>query len=360
MVLSLSLEGCFVEEVVIVGGGIAGLSCLNALIDKNVSPLLIEGASIGSPKMCGEFLAPHAVKLLQYWGIDSTPIHQAEFFTKKKLFDLKFTPFAGAMSRSEAEHALARRARKNNGRIRENSLIKKIIPATTKSPYIFYLESGEEIFAKTAIFATGKYAQVNSVELPYYGIKFHFNHVVTPDKLLMYSMKDAYYGIVPISDQISNCACLIKRELIEKIGSCKEFFYQLLTKNQTLKNIFEEIDFEKINWLESRAPYFQFKKNPAWPNSFWIGDALAGLHPAIGSGFSHGINSAILAADYFLQNDSEEYLRISSKQIKPKLLLGNLMHQIMLNPAFAFAAFPFLQINPWLLNHCLRRLGYKI
>ncbi|MEO8401121.1 MAG: FAD-dependent oxidoreductase [Gammaproteobacteria bacterium] len=350
------------EKVVIVGGGVAGLSCLNALIDHNVSPLLLEGANIGAPKMCGEFLAPEAVNLLKQWDIDSLhPIFQANFFVNHKKLDLAFPQPAGAIARSEVEILLAQRARKNRGRIREYARIKKIVPPTQTTPYLVYLESGEEIQAETVIFATGKYGENNGISkpLPYFGIKVHFRHVVKPQTLLMYSMKDAYFGIVPLSDETSNCTCLVKRELIEKIGSCKGFFYQLAETNPSLQSVFEQIDIADIDWYESRAPEFQFKKNPTWPRAFWIGDALAGLYPAIGLGFSHSISSAMMAADFYLQNNPKNYHKTAKKVIRSKLLLGKLMHQLMLNPNFSSATFQFLQLNPWLLNQCLRRLGYR-
>jgi flavin-dependent dehydrogenase len=143
MVLPLSLEGDFVEKVVIVGGGIAGLSCLNALLDRGVSPLLLEGYTIGTPKMCGEFLAPQAVALLQNWDIGPLQeIQQASFFSKNKKFEVVFPKPAGAISRSEVELLLAKRAQKKEGRIREKALIQKIIPGTKSAPYIFHLASG--------------------------------------------------------------------------------------------------------------------------------------------------------------------------------------------------------------------------
>ena len=362
MVFPVSMESNLVEEVIIVGGGIAGLSCVNALLDRGVSPLLLEGATIGTPKMCGEFLAPQTVSLLQQWDIDFIqPIQQASFFAKNKKFNLHFQKPAGAISRSEVELSLAQRARKKQGRIRENSQIDKIIPATKNSPYIFSLPNGEEIQARSVIFATGKFGQQTKsfTPLPYFGIKIHFQHIASPETLLMYSMKDAYFGIVPISNQTSNCACLVNRELIEKTGSCKQFFYDLVAGNSVLKSIFENIDITEIDWFESRAPEFQIKKIPTWPMAYWIGDALAGLHPAIGSGFAHGISSAIMAAEFYLQHDPEGYLKNSRKRVKSKWMIGKLMHQLMLNPFFASGAFSLLELNPWMLNLFLKKLEYQ-
>lgn len=349
------------EKLVIIGGGIAGLSCLNALLDHDVSPLLLEGSTIGTPKMCGEFLAPKTAVLLENWDIGPLQkIHTAKFMAANKNFNISFPESAAAISRTEVELLLAQRARKKRGRIQENALIEKIIPATKNSPYIFYLKSGEIIEAESAIFATGKLGQETqtTMPLPYYGIKLHFGHIEIPNTLLMYSLKNAYLGIVPISNQTSNCACLIKKEEIEKSGSCKNYFANLLDQHANLNSIFKKIDLTKIDWFEGKSPDFIRKKIPSWPNAFWIGDALASFYPAIGSGFAHGISSAILAAEFYLQNKHQDYLSISHKIIKPKLQIGKLMHKLMLNPKLAKMIFPLVQHNAWLLNFFLKRLEY--
>ncbi len=350
------------EKIVIIGGGIAGLSCLNAFLDQGFSPLLLEGAVIGTPKMCGEFLAPQAVSLLNNWGLGPIQeIKETQFFLKNKKFNLYFSEPAGALSRSEAELILARRAQNQGGRIRERSLIKMIHPPLKSAPFILSLASGDVIEAETVVFASGKFGQHSHsrTALPYFGIKLHLPQVVKPSSLLMYSLKGSYFGIVPISAEVSNCACLVKRELIERAGSCKNFFYRLVESNPTLKTVFENCDLSQLDWFESPAPEFQLKQIPSWPRAYWIGDALAGLYPAIGSGFSHALSSALMAVDFYLQNNPMGYLKSAKQVLKPKLFLGMAMHQIMLNPLLASSLFPLLQFNSWFLNRCLKSLGYS-
>src|ERR1700722_17562931 len=97
------------EEIVILGGGVAGLCCLNGFLDRGIYPLLIERGAIGSGKLCGEFLAPDAVELLEKWEIGPIQkLDEISFSAKGSKLSIKRR--AGAMARSVVELQLAERA----------------------------------------------------------------------------------------------------------------------------------------------------------------------------------------------------------------------------------------------------------
>lgn len=351
------MESHSLEEIIIIGGGVAGLSCLNALLDRGSSALLIEGNQIGSPKMCGEFIAPEAVNVLQTWGIGPLlSIDQVNFKINNKYFLLTFPHQAGAFSRSEAELQLAKRALNKGGRILEKTLIQNVIPATDTTPYILKLASGEEMFAKTIFFAVGKYASTQKIELPYYGIKMHLAKSVPQNLLQMTSYKGAYFGVVPITKDKSNFACLIKKEIVEQAGDLKKFFANLLNENEFLHSLFQNQN--TSSWLEGKAPAFHFKKIPRWPNAYWIGDAFVNLPPAIGSGFGNSVTSARLAVDYYLQNDPVGYQKSISNRLKTKLKIGKFFHHLLLNPSLANSMWPLANKNKWLINWIMQKIHF--
>jgi flavin-dependent dehydrogenase len=362
MVFSISLASSHMEEVVIIGGGIAGLSCLNAFLDKQISPLLLEGGIIGTPKMCGEFLAPHTAMQLKSWGVHSAEsIPRAIFYAAQRQYELHFPEPAGAISRSEVELQLADFARQRGGQIRENEKILETIAATDSSGFVFRLQSGEIIHARTAIFATGNFQRTltHMATQTYIGIKLHIPKIITANTLQMYSLPNAYLGMIPISKTVSNCACLIKQTLADKTISGKEVFYNLLNENMDLHNIFAEVDFTQSSWLQGNAPMFGRRKIHKWPHAYWIGDAIAGLYPAIGSGFAHGVSSAMLAVECYLQNSPKKYFKQCEKQLKSKLRLGKIMHHLLLNPTIASLIIPFVKANPWSAQLLLHKLDYK-
>lgn len=362
MVFPISLEGYHLEEVVIIGGGVAGLSCLNALLDQGIAALLIEGSTIGTPKMCGEFLAPIATQQLQLWDIDPfIPIPHATFYAGSKQLDIHFTKPSAGISRSDVELKLAARARRLGGRIRENTYLEYTTPATERTPFYFKLSTGEIIEAKSAFFATGKLSNNTDnkkIALPYFGFKLHFSHTENDYSLKMFSLDKAYLGIVPISETISNCSCLAKREAVDAATSPNEYFQHLTQSHPVLKKLLTPLDLSAIDIMSGRAPAFTQKTPPNWSNSYWIGDAIASLYPAIGSGFAHSVDSAIQAVQFYLKQQPELYRINYSKSIKTKVLLGNVLNAALLQPKVSQSALPLLKRSPKLVNLVLKKLDY--
>ncbi len=331
------------EELVIIGGGVAGLSGLNALLDNHISPLLLEASTIGTPKMCGEFLAPPVMDQLKKWGIGPMQsIKQARFND----LQCSFPREAGGYSRHDAEIELAARAKKLGGRIIEQSPIQTIIPATQNSPYILHLNSGETIEARDVIFASGKFSQTAATST-YVGFKTYIPQVIQSETLLMFSLAGGYLGIVPVTDDMSNLTCLVRRDEVEKAGSCKAF----------LESIHPSLG-AKTGWLEGPAPTFSPKTIPNWPHAYWIGDAFASIHPAIGYGFAHSIISALLAVEYYLKQDPVGYHQALKKLMRPKRIIGKTMHHLLQKPRLCSVVSPIFERNPWITHQLLSTLGY--
>ena len=346
----------FMEELVIIGGGVAGLGCLNALLNKNISPLLLEASSIGSPKMCGEFLAPAVIERLKTWGIGPIqPIKQAQFFGINNALRFSFPREAGAYSRHDAELALATRATQQGGRIREQSPLKEIIPATNHTPFILNLNSGESIQAHDVIFATGRFSKPMSTSA-YVGFKTHLSQIVQPETLLMFSLTGGYLGIVPVTSETSNLTCLIKKEVVARKGSCRAFLDSIFSSLLESDNLNGTLT--PLNWLEGAVPSFGVKTTPNWPHAYWIGDAVASIHPAIGYGFAHSLSSALLAADYYLKRDPIGYHQAVKRIIRPKRMIGQCMHSLLQKPQLCNTIASMLRANTWLAHRLLKTLDY--
>lgn len=305
---------------------------MNAFLDKDLAPILIEAGEVGTPKMCGEFLAPHSLDVLDSWDIGPLQtVNHAEFCTGNKRIAINFHRSAAAFSRQSIELQLAQRARNKGATILTNSPVSQIEPPDKQPFYKISLQSNQEIYARTIVFATGRFAMNSRQSVaPYWGIKFHVPKIKQPNTLFMFSMNKSYFGLVPIEDNKSNCACLIKGQLPEK-NKLTDYIRQIQKFYPELTDMFDQ--YESIDYLSGKSPGFKIKKNPAWQNSYWIGDALATYYPAMGLGFAHSISSAVSAVDYFLKNDAPNYHQMAQAKAKSQLRLGRIIHTWLLHPA---------------------------
>ncbi len=316
------------EEVVIVGAGVAGLSCMNALLDCGIRPHLIEAGTIGSQKLCGEFLSQEALLQLEAWDIGPIQkIQDIALFSRRASLSIKQA--AGAISRSDAELQLAKRAKALGGQISENTKIEKVLPGE------LILSDGNSLQPKQLIIATGRIG-IPPKQFPYMGLKAHFLHDTYTPRLEMRLFKGGYFGIVPISSTTSNITCLVR-------ASCY---------NQAFVEMNRELPY-----LSSPVGAFGLKKPPHWPNTYWIGDAIASLPPAIGQGFGHAIHSAILASRYLLNNDPIGYRRSLERDLKPKMRWAMLIHHAMLSPAASHIALSLLQKSPQITKRLMHSIA---
>lgn len=328
MAVSFSLAGYYMEEVVIIGAGVAGLSCMNALLDRGIRPILIEAGKIGSNKICGEFLPFSACLQLETWNIG--PIQKIDGINiRSSTTILTLQQKAGAMTRSEAEKQLASRAKSLGGTIMENT---KIIKTSCNSITLF---DETIIHAKNIIIATGALGPKPKT-FPYIGLKAHFLHNSYKPNLEMHLFKGGYFGIVPISETTSNIACLVKES----------------SKAEALVQMNKE-----VAWLTAAVGPFGIKKMPRQSNTFYIGDAIASLPPAIGGGFGHAINSAFLCAKHLVHGSSESYLQEIRASLSTKMPLAKLINHIMLSPIAANVTLGLLQNFPKLQSRVLQHIG---
>ena len=88
------------NDVVVIGGGVSGLSAAIHLADFGMKPLLIEGGRFPAHKICGEFFSPESFSFFKKWNI--TPpvlINRFQIFSGSDSFSQDLCTPAGSMSR---------------------------------------------------------------------------------------------------------------------------------------------------------------------------------------------------------------------------------------------------------------------
>lgn len=324
-------------KFVIIGGGVAGLCAAIRLAELGEEPLLIEGGSYPSHKICGEFLSPECLTYLNDWNIHPVAISQLVLNTPTRRLVFPFPSLAGGMSHRQLDPALANYASLCGAKIMTNTHVNSFKQKKDfNDVHLIQLSNLETIEAVNVIIAAGRFLK-DSSKAPlmfYMGLKAHFDHLPMDDKSLqMFSFPGAYLGISPIEDNKFNVACLAELRKI-KNQDPQFFIQQLISKNQQLHSLFSQGKNLFDQWMVTSLPTFGVKQTPDWLDAYFIGDAAITIPPACGNGLSMAIFGGRLAAEYAQRQQPHEFKTTWIKRCSSQLFWAKLLHKLMLNPSF--------------------------
>ena len=147
-------------DFLIIGGGVAGLSVANRLVDLDEKPVLIEALDYPSHKVCGEFISPEALPYLEDWGIiPECRINNIKIYSDSSNLDFDFPIHAAGMSRFQLDALLAERAKKNGAIILTNTRVLDLNPLVIDSEtfYLATLSNGQTLRAKNIFLGSGRF-----------------------------------------------------------------------------------------------------------------------------------------------------------------------------------------------------------
>jgi len=347
-------------DFLILGGGIAGLSAANELADLGANVTLLESGTYPSHKVCGEFISPEAVPLLEKWEIDlPIKIHHVKFISSQKEWSMELPEAAASLSRYILDEALAKRASKKGAIVQTGAQVKHIeFPKGTEPSYVVTLSSGEKWSSPTLLISTGRLVSslMGQSQVPhrYIGVKAHFEGVHIPD-LVMHLSKGAYFGVSPIARDRVNVAGIMTATP-QQILNPQQTFDAFLKSTAALP-LLKTLESHHIvfnSWMVGSVPEFGVRKHPAWPNVFLLGDAAGVIPPATGNGLAMGLTSGILAATYAFKREDKAYKKHWDSLYKARISKGKLLHRLFLSP-LGVKAIPILsKIFPRLPHYCFK------
>ncbi len=313
-------------DFIVIGGGVAGLSCTIRLAELGADVVLLEGGNYPAQKICGEFLSPEAIPILENWGIPtSSSVSHIEIVMAKKHLCLKLPEMAATAKRWDLDTALAKKATEKGARIVVGAKVVRVEPSVV-------LSTGEEWEAPCLLIATGRLSQLTP-NFRYVGFKAHFQGIDLGQTLQMHLMNGAYVGMGPIGKNCINVAGLVACTPEEAIRP-KETLSAFFKRNEL--NLFAKLLstghclFD--DWMAAPVPEFGIRTNPFLPNVYYLGDAAGVIPPATGNGLSMALTSGILAAEYAFKGHFEAYRTAWNKTYKKRIQRGFLLHRCFLNP----------------------------
>lgn len=300
-------------DFIVVGAGPAGALCSKLLKDQGYDVAILEARSSLKRKVCGEYLCPAGVELLQMLKIKEMPIQSfnridgmilAPSFTRKifTFFPRKKDRSGGlSVNREKFDNSLLIAAQNSGVDVYMGHRVLKI-----KNESSFWtLNTGEKTFRSRVIIGADGRQSFVAKELGLSGVidtsrvALHCYINIHSENLhhgQMHIFHDgSYIGIDPISEREVNFSLVCDCSKIKKFKNLEELLKYYINSTSHLDN-FREIDFSKLK-ISTMAPITNKMKLDYCYNSVLLGDAGGFLDPLTGEGIYNALWTAKTFSD---------------------------------------------------------------
>jgi flavin-dependent dehydrogenase len=225
------------DEVLILGGGVAGCAASIALARKGRSVTLLEREPTPRHKVCGEFLSGEALEDLRALGIDvaslgAVPIDRVRLAAARRAAEAPLPFPAASLTRKALDTALITEAVAAGVRVEQGRSV-QVLNRMTADVWQATLDDGSKREAPTVFLATGKHdlrghARPKDTE-QWVAFKMYFRlapsqaaDLAGASELMLYP--GGYGGIQPVEDGIANLCCVVQRPHLADAGNLWESF----------------------------------------------------------------------------------------------------------------------------------------
>jgi flavin-dependent dehydrogenase len=359
------------EEIVIVGGGLAGASAACILAEADRPVLLIERDAEPRHKVCGEFLSIEAQAYLAHLGIDldalgASRISRLRLVRKGSRIEVGLPFMARGLSRRILDEALLHQACSQGVRVVRDRAVRSI--SADRSRVRIDLGAGDPICADTVFLATGKHdvrgmkrASAGAMN-DLIGFKMHFRLAQEQQQALEGSIEvtffsGGYAGLQMIEQGVANLCLVVSQRCFEQVGkSWDALLHRLIGECPHLG--------ERLRGAEPlykrplsifQIPYgFLHAPNRDEPeNLFRLGDQAGVIPSFTGEGMSIALHSGCLAASVFLTHGraSSLFHRRIRSDIHRSVQLASTLNRVARHATGQQAIFHLCRIWPAAMRH---------
>jgi flavin-dependent dehydrogenase len=313
------------RDVIIIGGGLAGLCNAIQLSSAGLDVLLIEKKIYPFHKVCGEYVSNEILPFLQRLGADIPslePSRLSRFLLsspKGKNIEIRLDMGGFGVSRYRLDNYLYELAREKGVSFLLDRQVNEVHFDEDHSR--LHISDGSEMEAKLVIGAFGKRSKLDrqldrdffKQRSPYVGVKYHVRADFPKDLIAIHNFDQGYCGINCIEED-KLCICyLTHREQLKDSGGISELERNILYKNPFLKDIFSRAEFlydrpEVINEISF------ISKEAVKDHILMSGDAAGMITPLCGNGMAIAMHSSLICSQEVLHyfNDHHDRARMEN------------------------------------------------
>lgn len=296
-------------DVIVIGGGLAGLVNSILLSRNGLHVALFEKKTYPFHRVCGEYISNEVKPFLirnklfpnELYPTDISQFKLTSINGKQAELPLGMGGFG--ISRFSFDHFLFQKAREAGVKIFDNSAVTSV-------------DFDEDIFSVVAnrktyqsLLVIGAYGKRSTLDRdrkfmqkksPYLGVKYHIKTDLPANQIALHNFQNGYCGISQVENETFNLCYLSHRDNLRMHKTIENMEHCVLSENPFLKNIWLNSDFlfeqpEVINEISFE------KKELVYNHMLMCGDTAGMIAPLCGNGMAMGIRSASLLSDLILQ-----------------------------------------------------------
>jgi len=366
-------------NVIIIGGGLAGLTSAVHLSKKGLTVLLIEKHEYPKHKVCGEYISNEVLPYLKALGFNPFDYGAKNIvdFTlstpKSRSVSTKLPSGGFGISRYCIDWELSKKAKEYGAQILHETVTDIQFE---NDQFEVFSNQGRQYTSELVIGSFGKRSNLDvkmnrafiQKPSPFLAVKAHYIGDFPDEAVGLHNFEGGYCGISKVENNHINVCYIAEFKAFKQYKNIEEFQQNVLRQNKYLKEVFDtyELAFEKplsISQVSFSA------KQPVENHILMCGDSAGMIHPLAGNGMNMAIRAAQMVAQQILKFKSgqiksrteleNQYTKMWNKEFSSRLKSGHIIARLFSLGLFSELIMLLLKTFPIVLPHIITKTHGK-
>ncbi|SDR78993.1 NAD(P)/FAD-dependent oxidoreductase [Gramella sp. MAR_2010_147] len=369
-------------QVIVIGGGLAGLTAALHLCKNDIDVILVEKEGYPHHKVCGEYLSQEILTYLDWLKIDISSLNAPQINRMRyssvsgKTINCDLEMGGIGVSRYSLDHLMYKKL-KESGRHIIKTLVTRV--DFKNDQFTVTTSNGEIITSEFVLGAFGKRSNLDKKlhrkfiqdQSGWLAVKAHYQTKPEfyPDDLVsLHNFNGGYCGLSKTELKTINVCYLATYESFKNYKNTDDYKAKVLMKNPHLKEFFNNAEMTFDKELSIAQVCFD-KKSIIENHILMIGDSAGLIHPLCGNGMAMAIHSAKIASEniilfyehkYKTRRDIERtYKSEWNYNFSSRIKAGRFLQKILLNTSLSNLSHSFLSKVPGILPMIIRKTHGK-
>lgn len=366
-------------NILIIGGGLAGLINALHLVKLGHNVTLIEKSHYPKHKVCGEYISNEVLPYLSWLGVDLSKLEPSRIsellYSSPAGYHINCSlPLGGfGISRYVLDYFLYQLAKERGCTIWED-----IVENVTfiNDEFMVSTKNRGSIKSKIVVGAYGKRGILDQrlgrrfilQKSPWLAIKAHYKGSFPDTLVALHNFEGGYCGVSKVEDDIINICYLTDYKIFKEYKDIETHQKMVLYKNPYLKDIFENS--KRVMDSPLTIGQISFTKKQIIENHIiMIGDSAGLIHPLCGNGMAMAIHSAKICAESisdFLAGElksrkqfEQNYTKKWNRNFKRRMQIGKMLAVIFKENRLTMPTMKVLSYFPAILLMIIKQTHGK-